>query len=119
MSGATISCAAGGGFRATVSPTSITESVSGLSPGTITTVGSATATPIGGSGSYTYSWTLSTQIGTITLSAVSPTLAITKFRITGASTGDIGEADAICTVTDTVTTLVAATIVCHVQLTHS
>ena len=119
MSGATISCAAGGGLTATISPASITESRAGPSPGTITTAGSATITVTGGSGTYTYSWVLSTQIGSLTLVASTSTSSSTSFKIFGAFIGDTGEADAICTVTDTVTTLTAVTGICHVQLTHA
>lgn len=59
-----------------------------------------TLIPTGGSGSYTYAWTLTLDPGGITI--VSPTSATTVFSI-DTNIGDVVDATARGTVTDTVT----------------
>lgn len=58
-----------------------------------------TAIVSGGSGSFTYAWTITTDGHTITISA--PTSATTHFNISGIAVGDEVTATARCTVTDT------------------
>lgn len=87
-----------GGSPVTVSVPATKNAVGSTS--TITTTAVA-ATPSGGSGTYpTYSWALSNQTGTKTVTAQTPAASSTTFRITGSVGGDNGVCSAVCTVTD-------------------
>lgn len=75
-------------------------------------------TTIGGSGGNLYQWSVSNQSGNLTVQIQSPTASTAVFRVLGAVSGDDGECDAICTVTDS-TGHVAISNVCHILLTRS
>lgn len=60
-----------------------------------------TALPAGGSGSYTYAWTVISNDAP--LSALSASSATTKFRFTSILASDIVSGVLRCTITDTVT----------------
>ena len=81
-----------GGFYATCSPASAFGSRVGA--GLVTTA-AVTVTPTGGTGPYTYAWTL--ESGNFTI--ISPTSASTTFRASVAA-GETTEDVATCTVTD-------------------
>jgi hypothetical protein len=65
---------------------------------TITT-GDATANVTGGVGPFTYAWTFDSNPGGLTI--LSAAAAATQFRKTGAASGEIYNALARCTATDT------------------
>lgn len=68
--------------------------------GVATTSGSLTATPSGGSGSYTsYTWHVTTNAGN-TISAVTGTSASSQFSATVNGANDVANGSAFCTVTD-------------------
>ena len=92
--------AAGGGLLASASPASVNKSGTG-----VTTTAAVTVTPAGGTGPYTYAWTLKSG-ATLTLSA--PTSATTTFS--GNLAGSTPEllATYTCTVTDTFDSSTAA-----------
>ena len=76
-------------------------------------------TVTGGSGTYTYLWSVSAQTGTKTVQINAATVSTTFFYTTLNSTGTEGICNAICTVTDTVTSLVAVSNIANVDLTHT
>lgn len=84
--------------------------VSGQSFGTGTaTTEDATATPTGGVGPYTYSWTITSQSSPSACIINAPTEQVTSFTQTGLSTGDSEVADIECEVTDSLSATATAT----------
>ena len=102
----------GAGLSVNLSSYSITQT--NIHP-TVTSP-SVTATPAGGSGTYTYLWSVINDTGTIATTINSPTLATSTFKISGAAALDQGVCDVRCQVTDTVTGLVARSPLCHCVL---
>lgn len=89
------------GFIASAFPPSLAGSVVS---GDSRTLGPTTVTPSGGSGSYTYAWTvLESDYSTVINSPTSATTTITM----SCPFGEVGAAVARCTVTDTVSGLTA------------
>ena len=82
-----------------VAPTFIIDSVLTTSG---TTTSTLVATPTGGTGSYTYAWTVLSQAGAGTMSISSPTAASTTIAYTGLTyTGSYVAGTVRITVTDT------------------
>lgn len=85
-------------FSASVSPTSLTR----LGTTNTLTTASATATPSGGTGPFTYAWTATaygTSDGTLTVN--SPTAASTTFSSILSVSGQMTDGEAQCVITDT------------------
>lgn len=85
-----------------------------LNPANATTGGTAgghvqamTALPSGGSGAYSYAWTVVQADADYPLTINSPAAATTTFDFTDVADGDIAQARVRCTVTDTGTGLTA------------
>src|SRR5690349_13587182 len=66
-------------------------------------VGPMTAIPSGGSGSYSFAWTVVAPDAVYPLTINSPAAATTDFNFDPVEPGDIASATVRCTVTDTVT----------------
>lgn len=98
------------GFTVNAAPSSLSG---GTSTPTANTSGSSTATPSGGSGSFTYSWV---QVSGDAIFAVTPSAASTIFRGTGMVQGENRDAAFKCTVTDTVSTIVVDSNLVNVTL---
>lgn len=88
-----------GGLTATVSPAEVYGWGYSASPIRVTT-GSASASVTGGSGSYTYAWTVPGGSG---WTALSPTNSASQFRSPLLSAGGDDGTLATCTITDTAT----------------
>lgn len=99
----------GGPFGVTASPPSLSSGgrVDSRSTDNVTAVVS------GGSGSFTFAWTI--LVTDHTISASAPTSATTHFDISGIEEGDEVHAQARCTVTDTVG---GATVHVDVEIQH-
>lgn len=98
----------GSGFSVTVAPAGASGSVTGASPlFKVVTSNSVTATPTGGTGPYTYSWTKVT--GSSSISAASPTAATTTFSAT-VGRGSVVQATWRITVTDSLSATTTADI---------
>lgn len=101
--------AAGSGFGVTIAPGSASGSVAASQPQFRTvTSNSVTATPAGGTGPYTYSWTKVS--GASSISATSPTAATTTFSALVAKDSTV---DAVwrVTVTDSLSATATADVV--------
>jgi hypothetical protein len=80
--------------------------------GTITT-NTVTATPSGGTGPYTYAWTLISHDGPVNPTATSAATAATAFTQTGVGPGEIYSAVFRCTVTDSLAATATADCTAH------
>ena len=98
-------------FTLSVAPTS----VGGSSSSSTVTSNSSKATPVGGSGLFTYSWARTG--GNSSIVAVSPSSAQTTFQATGMSISTISATFA-CTVKDSVTGIPLTTVNVSVSLTR-
>ena len=90
-----------GGSGLTVTATPPSSDAGGLSAPYSTP--SVTALPSGGSGSYTYAWSVVSFDHTVSIT--SPTAQTTALRFTVMTSGDYATATVRCTVTDTVSAL--------------
>lgn len=88
-------------LAATASPPALNSGASSNSFTTATT----TAIPSGGSGSYSYAWSIVAGTGGAGIAATSAATAATAFSLTGISPGELNTATARCVVTDTSTLL--------------
>jgi hypothetical protein len=80
--------------------------------GTITT-NTVTATPSGGTGPYTYAWTLISHDGPVNPTATSAATAATAFTQTAVGPGEIYSAVFRCTVTDSLAATATADCTAH------
>lgn len=85
------------GFSASATP----QAVNGTGTSSIVTGGPATATASGGTGPFTYSWSVLNQIGEAPVNVISPTEQSTSFSATLNVPGFTGNCNAFCVITDT------------------
>lgn len=86
-----------------ISPTGLFGLANSSGAVTVTTSGSATATPTGGTGPYTYAWTnISDTHASGTVSATASTSATSSFRMTNVGAFETYDAVVRCTVTDAI-----------------
>lgn len=95
-------------MSASASPSATSGFTSGAS---VITTNSTTVTPTGGTGPYTYAWTLiSRDHPTTDPTANSPTAATTTFTQTNAAPGGFYTAEFLCTVTDSLGAMATASV---------
>lgn len=90
-----------------ISPGTVIGSSAGT--GTATTSPASVATPSGGTGPYTYQWTLLADTGPVDPTANNPTGAGTTFTQTSMSPGEFYTSDWECEVTDSLMATATAT----------
>lgn len=100
MSGAMTLLAGGSALALSVTSSPMASSAGGT--GASQTLPSVTAAASGGSGSYTYAWTLHTAPLGGSINILNAGLATTGLSATGVVAGEVVEATIKCTATDTV-----------------
>lgn len=86
-------------MTASASPSSISGSATSLLPTTVTT-NATTVTPSGGTGPYTYAWSVAAYDAAVAPTFSTPTSATTAVSQSGVEDGGLYGATVICTVTD-------------------